>query len=173
MGSGLGDGALRDFPNALRSPLLCAPVDGRDKEVESGLVISVRCGSEAEMLVSSLGALGAVPYGRSRSSESSRFAGTVVLLFKFRPGLTHCMLLGGPPRGILGEKPERSAGGYIGGLTPIGLLRSALGPVGIFAGKLFGEVLLFIIEGGPLPLVLLEPTVGCIAPGDASRDELA
>jgi hypothetical protein len=66
-----------------------------------------------------------------------------------RPGLTHCMLFGPPLIGALGaEKASRSWGGYIGGgLGAIGV-RSAFGPVGIFAGRLLGDVL--TAGGAPL-----------------------
>jgi hypothetical protein len=81
-----------------------------------------------------------------------------------RPGLTHCMLFGPPLIGALGaEKASRSWGGYIGGgLGAIGV-RSAFGPVGIFAGKLFGDVLTM----GAFPLRV--PATKEFALGDASR----
>lgn len=56
----------------------------------------------------------------------------------------------------------------MGGRAAIGFALSALGPVGIFAGRLFGDVLESIIDG-PLPLPLREPMAGGIALGDGSR----
>jgi hypothetical protein len=116
-----------------------------------------------DVLASRRGALGAVPNGRSRSSfGNSRLLGTDGLL-GIRPGLTHCMLLGPPLIGARWvENDERSGGGYIGGgLGAIGV-RSAFGPVGILAGKLFGEVL---TEAPPLR----GPRAALVALGDASR----
>jgi hypothetical protein len=84
--------------------------------------------------------------------------------FGMRPGLTHCMLFGPPLIGALGaEKASRSCGGYIGGGRGAIGVRSAFGPVGMFAGKLFGEV--FTADVPPLRGPLAEE----FALGDASR----
>ena len=56
----------------------------------------------------------------------------------------------------------------MGGRTPIGFPLSAFGPVGMFAGRVFGEVLLSIIVG-PLPLPFREAIDGGPALGDGSR----
>ena len=172
-GSCFGEGILRYSADARRLPVADVSTCGLTNEGEPGLDVSDRCNSEAGVLDSSLGAFGVEPYGRSRSSAgSSRLAGMEgARLFRFSPGLTHCMLFGGTPSGIRDpEKPGRSEGGYMDGLAAIGLFLSALGPVGMLAGKDLGEVLLLIPEDGPLPLVLRAPIVGCIAPGDASLD---
>lgn len=139
-------------------------------EGETDLAFSARWDSGAETLASSLGAFGAVPKARSRSSVgNSRLVGIVDRLFKFNPGLTHCMLLGGPFIGIRGGgKPGRSEGGYIGGRAAIEFPLSAFGPVGMFAGSVFGDVLVSIVDA-PLPLPLRGPIAGCSALGDGSR----
>lgn len=96
-------------------------------------------------LLSNFGALGGAPNDLSRSSfGNSRLVG-MVARFGISPGRTHCMLFGPPAIGARGaEKFGRSEGGYIaGGLGAIGVL-SALGPVGMLAGKLFGDVLIVI-----------------------------
>jgi hypothetical protein len=67
--------------------------------------------------------------------------------FGIRPGRTHCMLLGPPLIGALGaENGSRSGGGYIGGGRGAIGVRSAFGPVGILAGRDFGDV---FMEGAP------------------------
>jgi hypothetical protein len=76
------------------------------------------------------------------------------------------MLLGPPLGGTLAEeKLDLSDEAYGGrGLATIGVL-SAFGPVGILAGKLFGDVL--TAEAPPLPP--RGPNGGAAALGDASR----
>jgi hypothetical protein len=71
--------------------------------------------------------------------------------------------------GILdGWKPGRSGGGYIDeGRAAIAFALSAFGPVGILAGRAFGDV--FSDKALPFPLPLRDPIGGGIAPGDASR----
>jgi hypothetical protein len=44
----------------------------------------------------------------------------------------------------MAEKPGRSDGPYIGGRADIGFALSAFGPVGILAGRLFGDVFIDI-----------------------------
>lgn len=83
-----------------------------------------------------------MPNDLSRSScGNSRLAG-IVGRFGINPGRNHWLLFGPAPISARGAgKFGLSAGGYIGGgLGAMGVL-SAFGPVGIFAGKLFGEVL--------------------------------
>ena len=82
------------------------------------------------------------------------------------------MLFGAGPRGALGgAKPVRSCGGYIdegrADIDPGAL--AALGPVGILAGKVFGEVFVDELPPGPV-LPLRGPSCGGIAPGEESRD---
>jgi hypothetical protein len=61
------------------------------------------------------------------------------------------MLLGPAPIGALGaEKLDLSVGGYIAGGLVAMVVLSALGPVGMLAGKLLGEVIMD--EETPLPL---------------------
>ena len=79
------------------------------------------------------------------------------------------MLFGALPKGILGAgKPGRSEGGYIGDWrATIEFALSALGPVGMFAGKLLGDV--FMVNALTLPLPPRGPPTGGIAPGEESR----
>jgi hypothetical protein len=114
-----------------------------------GLNCSVRCTSGADTLPSSLGAFGAFPKARSRSSPTnSRLAGIAGALFS--PGLTHCMLFGPPAIGTRGpEKGGRSGPGYIDARGAMGFARSALGPVGILIGAFLGEVLTEMAFRGP------------------------
>jgi|TARA_R110002003_G_scaffold159_4_gene13757 hypothetical protein len=73
------------------------------------------------------------------------------------------MLFGPPMMGALGaEKAGLSAGGYIGGGRGAIGVRSAFGPVGMLAGKLFGDVL--TEEVAPIR----GPSAEEIALGDAS-----
>lgn len=159
---GFGEGATGRSADAARSRGLFASVDAREKDGDSDFADWRRCGWTPAVLVSSLGALGAVPKDLSLSSNS-RLEG-IDGRFGIRPGLTHCMLLGPPLIGARGAENEgRSVGGYIeGGLGAMGV-RSALGPVGILAGRLFGDVL---TSGGP---PLREPRPDECALGDASR----
>jgi hypothetical protein len=74
------------------------------------------------------------------------------------------MLFGPPLIGARGaENEDRSGGGYIGGGLEAMGVRSAFGPVGILAGKLFGEVL----TEETLPL--RAPNDALMVLGDASR----
>lgn len=74
------------------------------------------------------------------------------------------MLFGPPLIGARGaENEDRSGGGYIGGGLAAMAARSAFGPVGILAGKLFGEVL---TEETP---ALRGPKAALTVLGDASR----
>ena len=149
--AGLGEGARGRSADTARSLGFSGPADTLEKDGDTDLAWCARCVCVTVTLFSSLGALGAVPNARSRSSlGNSRLVGTIGRL-GMRPGRTHCMLLGPPPIGALGAgKPGLSDGGYIeGGRVAIGVL-SAFGPVGILAGKLLGDVL--IKEALPLPL---------------------
>jgi hypothetical protein len=103
-----------------------------------------------EVLVSSRGAFGAVPNDRSRSSVgNSRLLGIEGRL-GIKPGLTHCILFGPPLIGALGgANTGRSEGAYMGGGRGAIGVRSAFGPVGMLAGKLFGEA---CMEEGTPPL---------------------
>jgi hypothetical protein len=161
---GFGEDAIGRSREAARSRGLFDSAVARGKDGDSDFAIGGRCIWELDALVSSLGALGGVPNDRSRSSTgNSRLLGTEGRL-GIRPGLTHCILLGPPLIGALGaEKPSRSGGGYIGGGRGAIGVRSAFGPVGIFAGKLFGEVL----AGAAPPL--RGPRAEAFALGDASR----
>jgi hypothetical protein len=161
---GFGDDAVGRSAETARSRGLLSSAEARAKDGDSDLADCTRCGWELVPVVSSLGAFGAVPKDRSRSSfGNSRFAG-IEGRFVIRPGRTHCMLLGPPLIGALGaENGRRSGGGYIGGGRGAMGVRSAFGPVGIFAGKLLGDVLT-----GAAP-VLRGPRAAAFAIGDASR----
>jgi hypothetical protein len=164
MEPGFGEGATGRSAEAARSRGLLESIDARENDGDSDFAACARWDWMLEVLASSLGAFGAVPNDRSRSSwGNSRLLGMEGRL-GMRPGLTHCMLFGPPLIGALGvEKAGRSWGGYIGGgLGAIGV-RSAFGPVGMFAGKLFGDVLTM---GAP---PLRGPATKEFALGDASR----
>jgi hypothetical protein len=151
IGVGLGEGATGRSAETARSLGLSGSFVMRENDGDTDLACEFRCSCVAETLCSSRGALGAVPNGRSRSSAgNSRLVGTNGRL-ELNPGRTHCILLGPPFNGPLtGGKPGLSDCGYDGsGLGAIGV-RSAFGPVGIFAGKVCGEV--FIAELPPFPL---------------------
>jgi hypothetical protein len=166
IGVGLGEGAAGRSADAARSLGRSDSVDMRENDGDTDFACEFRWVCVAETLFSSRGALGAVPNGRSRSSAgNSRLVGTEGR-FELNPGRTHCILFGPPLNGPLtGGKPGRSDCGYDGsGLGAIGV-RSAFGPVGMFAGKLCGEV--FIAEPPPLPP--RGPKPEGFAPGDASR----
>jgi hypothetical protein len=160
---GFGAGATGRSAETARSLGLSESATPLGKDGDSDFAKCMRCDWVANVLASSLGAFGAAPNDRSRSSlGNSRLLGTEGR-FGIRPGLTHCMLLGPPLMGARGaEKEDRSGGGYIGGcLGAIGV-RSAFGPVGMLAGKLLGEV--------PTEAPALRgPKPALMALGDASR----
>jgi len=108
---GLGDGTTGRSADAARSRSRgrSASAETRENEGDTDFACEVRCDCAAETLFSSLGALGAVPNGRSRSSAgNSRLVGIDGRL-ELKPGLTHCMLFGPPVKSPLGGgKPDRS-----------------------------------------------------------------
>lgn len=160
----MGEGATGRSADTARSLGLSDAAVILAKDGDTDFACWARCGCVG-MLLSSLGALGALPNALSRSSfGNSRLLGTVGRL-AISPGRTHCILLGPPPIGALGAgKLGLSDGGYIGGgRDAIGVL-SAFGPVGILAGKLLGDVLIKVA----FPLLLRGPSVVGNALGDAS-----
>ena len=101
IGVGLGEGMTGRSADKARSLGRSVSVDTRENEGDTDLACDVLCDCAAETLFSSLGALGAVPNGRSRSSTgNSRLVGTEGRL-EVKPGRTHCMLFGPPLRGPL------------------------------------------------------------------------
>ena len=166
IGVGFGEGMTGLSADEARSLGRSASAVTLENEGDTDFACDVRCDWAAEILLSSLGALGAFPNDRSRSSVgNSRLVG-IDGRFDVNPGRTHCMLFGPPLKGPLARgNPDLSAWLYGGGgRGTIGVL-SAFGPVGMFAGRLLGEVLIV----GPLPLPTRGPNVEGVALGDASR----
>lgn len=164
---GLGEGMTGLSADKARSLGRSGSAD-LENEGETDFACDVRWGCVADTLFSSLGALGAFPNGRSRSSVgNSRLVGMEGRL-DVKPGRTHCMLFGPPLKGPLARGNPGLSGWLYGGggRGAIGVL-SAFGPVGMFAGRLLGEVL----TAGPLPLPTRGPNVEGAAFGDASRGE--
>jgi hypothetical protein len=109
IGVGLGEGTADRSADEARSLGRSASVDTLENEGETDFACGVRCGCVAETLFSSLGALGAFPNDRSRSSVgNSRLVG-IDGRFDVKPGRTHCMLFGPPLNGPLASgNPDRS-----------------------------------------------------------------
>lgn len=110
IGVGLGEGMTGRSADKARSLGRSVSVDTLENEGDTDFACDVRCGCVAETLFSSLGALGAFPNDRSRSSVgNSRLVG-IDGRFDVNPGRTHCMLFGPPLKGPLASgNPDLSA----------------------------------------------------------------
>lgn len=110
IGVGLGEGTAVRSADEARSLGPSVSFDTLENEGDTDFACGVLCGCVAETLFSSLGALGAFPNDRSRSSVgNSRLVG-IDGLFVVNPGRTHCMLFGPPLKGPLARgNPDLSA----------------------------------------------------------------